>query len=370
MSPPAPRSKRVLVVYGTRPEAIKMAPVVAALRSEAGIDPLVCTTAQHREMVDQVQALFGLVPDVDLDIMTRDQKLNDLTARVIEAVDGVLDDLTPDWLLVQGDTTSALGATLAAFHRGVPVGHVEAGLRTGDLAHPFPEEANRRLIDVVATARFAPTGRAEAALLAEGADPDQVFLTGNTVVDALQSIAGSIGPVSRADEVLITLHRRESFGDKLRGIFEAIATLADRFPDVRWVYPVHRNPNVRGPAEAVLSASPNVDLLDPFDYPTMVRHLMSARLVLTDSGGVQEEAPTFATPVLVARETTERREGLDAGVARLVGVQPERIVAEVTELLTDDRVHQSMATAVNPYGDGRAAARIAAILSGAPWEPW
>jgi UDP-N-acetylglucosamine 2-epimerase (non-hydrolysing) len=370
VSPASTRSQRVLVVYGTRPEAIKMAPVVAALRETAGVDPLVCTTAQHREMVDQVQELFGLVPDIDLDIMTPDQELNDLAARVIGAVDGVLHDLEPDWLLVQGDTTTAMGAALAAFHRGVPVGHVEAGLRTGDLAHPFPEEANRRLIDVLAEARFAPTARARDALLAEGVDPGQVFLTGNTVVDALQSVAGSIGPVARTDEVLITLHRRESFGDALRGVFEAIVTLADRFADVQWVYPVHRNPNVRGPAEEVLGSSPNIQLHDPFDYPTMVRHLMGARLVLTDSGGIQEEAPTFATPVLVARETTERREGVDAGVARLVGLEPGHIVAEVTEVLTDPQVHEAMATAVNPYGDGHAATRIAAILSGAPWEPW
>jgi UDP-N-acetylglucosamine 2-epimerase len=370
LSSPSAGSKRVLIVYGTRPEAIKMAPVIAAVRAEAGLEALVCTTAQHREMVDQVQALFGLEPDVDLDIMAPDQQLNDLAPRVITAVDEVLADLVPDWVLVQGDTTTAMSAALAAFHRGVPVGHVEAGLRTGDLAHPFPEEANRRIIDVVAAALFAPTGRARDALLGEGARPESVHLTGNTVVDALQSVAESIGPVPRADEVLITLHRRESFGDALRGVFEAIVALASRFPDVRWVYPVHPNPNVREPAEAILAASPNVELHDPFDYQTMVRHLMGARLVLTDSGGIQEEAPTFATPVVVVRETTERREGLEAGVARLVGIDPSDVIDAVTLLLTDEDAYAAMTTAVNPYGDGHAAHRIAAILSGASWEPW
>lgn len=359
---------RVLVVYGTRPEAIKMAPVVAALRARGErFETVVCNTAQHREMVEQVQELLGLVPDLDLDLMTPNQRLNELTARVVAAMDEVLERVRPDWLLVQGDTTTAMGAALAAFHREIPVGHVEAGLRTGDLARPFPEEANRRLIDVVARALFTPTGRARDALLAEGVDAQQVFLTGNTVVDALQSIAASLGEVAREEEVLITVHRRESFGEPIRGIFQAIAELAERFPRLRWVYPVHRNPNVREPAHALLAGIPNVELHEPFDYRELVRRLMRARCVLTDSGGIQEEAPTFGTPVLVLRDRTERQEGVEAGVARMVGVQRDRIVAAFTELLADDDAYRAMAAASNPYGDGHAGERIAAILAGEPW---
>lgn len=360
---------RVLVVYGTRPEAIKMAPVVTALQARGDrFETVVCNAAQHREMVEQVQELLGLVPDLDLDLMRPNQRLNELTARVVEAMDGVLERERPDWLLVQGDTTTAMGAALAAFHRGVPVGHVEAGLRTGDLTRPFPEEANRRLIDVIAGALFAPTERARDALLAEGIDAQRVFLTGNTVVDALQSVAASLGEVAREDEVLITVHRRESFGEPIRGVFQAIAELAERFPHLRWVYPVHRNPQVREPARAMLGGIANIELHDPFDYRELVRRLMRARCVLTDSGGIQEEAPTFGTPVLVLRERTERPEGVEAGVARLVGVDRRGIVAAVDELLTDSADRESTAAAVNPYGDGRAGERIAAILAGEPWR--
>lgn len=359
---------RVLVVYGTRPEAIKMAPVVAALRAcGKRFETVVCNTAQHREMVEQVQELLGLVPDLDLALMTPNQRLNELTARVVLAMDEVLERVRPDWLLVQGDTTTAMGAALAAFHRGVPVGHVEAGLRTGDLARPFPEEANRRLIDVVASALFTPTERARDALLAEGVDTQRVFLTGNTVVDALQSLAASLGEVERRDEVLITVHRRESFGEPIRGIFQAIAELAERFPHLQWVYPVHRNPNVREPAHAMLGGISNVELHEPFDYRELVRRLMRARCVLTDSGGIQEEAPTFGTPVLVLRDRTERQEGVEAGAARLVGVERDRIVAACTALLVDDDAYRVIAAASNPYGDGHASERIAAILAGEPW---
>jgi UDP-N-acetylglucosamine 2-epimerase (non-hydrolysing) len=362
---------RVLVTYGTRPEAIKMAPVVAALRAEPDrFEAIVCTTAQHREMVDQVQDLFGLAPDLDLDLMTPGQELNELAGRVLDGIDGVLRDVEPDWLLVQGDTTTAMVAALAAFHRGVRVGHVEAGLRTGDLASPFPEEANRRIVDLVADAQFAPTARAAAALRREGVDDDRIFLTGNTVVDALGMVADTLGAEPRADEVLITVHRRESFGEPMVGIFDAIGELADRFPDLRWIFPVHRNPNVQGPAEDALAGRPNVELLDPLDYVTLVRHLMRARLVLTDSGGIQEEAPTFGTPVLVLREKTERPEGVEAGVARLVGVDRDAIVTAATEVLGDEAVHRSMASTANPYGDGHAAGRIAAVLAGRPFEPW
>jgi UDP-N-acetylglucosamine 2-epimerase (non-hydrolysing) len=363
---------RVLVVYGTRPEAIKMAPVVAALRARVErFEPIVCTTAQHRDMIDQVQELFGLAPDLDLNLMTPDQSLNELTARVITALDEVLERVGPDWLLVQGDTTTAMGAALAAFHHRIPVGHVEAGLRTGDLTRPFPEEANRRLIDIVAQALFAPTARARDALLAEGADPDRLFLTGNTVADALQSVAATLGDTHRDDDqVLVTVHRRESFGEPIRRICFAVAKLAERFPQLRWIYPVHHNPHVRDPARLILERIPNVELHDPFDYPELLGYLKRARIVLTDSGGIQEEAPAFGTPVLILREKTERPEGVEAGVARLIGVEPEAIITAVTEVLTDNAVYESMAAAINPYGDGQAAARIAAVLAGERFEPF
>lgn len=361
----------VLVVYGTRPEAIKMAPVVAAVRARPGrLKAVVCATAQHREMTDQVQEVFGLVPDLDLDLMRPGQTLNDLAARSLAAIDRALERVGPDWVLVQGDTTTAMTVGLAAFHRRVKVGHVEAGLRTGDLARPFPEEANRCVIDVVASALFAPTERSRRRLLEEGHSPERVFLTGNTGIDALLSVAARTGGVTVSDEVLVTVHRRESFGTPIREIFAAVRELAERFPGLRFVYPVHPNPNVLAPARELLGGVPNVELHQPFDYPELVKRLARARLVLSDSGGIQEEAPSFGKPVLVLRETTERPEGVEAGVARLVGADRARIVQEATTLLTDERAWRAMATAVNPYGDGRAAERIAAILAGEEWQPF
>ena len=348
-----------------------MAPVVAALRARTErFEPIVCTTAQHRELIDQVQELLGLAPDLDLNLMMPNQSLNELAAQVITAVDEVLEQVRPDWLLVQGDTTTAMGAALAAFHRSIPVGHIEAGLRTGDLTRPFPEEANRCLIDILAKALFAPTARARDALLAEGADPGRLFLTGNTVVDALQSVAATLGEVSRDDEVLVTVHRRESFGEPFRQICLAVSRLAERFPELRWIYPVHRNPNVRDPARVILDGIPNVELRDPVDYLELLRYLKRARIVLTDSGGIQEEAPAFGTPVLILREKTERPEGVEAGVARLVGVEPHGIIRAATELLTNRAICKSMATATNPYGDGHAAQRIVAVLAGEQFEPF
>jgi UDP-N-acetylglucosamine 2-epimerase (non-hydrolysing) len=358
----------VLVVYGTRPEAIKMAPVVRALRRRPERFAVsVWAAAQHREMLDQVEELFALRPDRDLDLMRPGQTLNELAARVLAALDPLLADLAPDRLLVQGDTTTAAAASLAAFHRGIPVGHVEAGLRTGDLAAPFPEEANRRLVDTLADLLFAPTARAERQLLAGGCDPAQVFVTGNTGVDALEWICERLPAEPEADEVLVTVHRRESFGAPLAGIFRALRELARRFPEISWTYPVHRNPEVEGPARAALGGLPNFELCAPLDYAQLVRRLRRARLVLTDSGGIQEEAPSFGTPVLVLRGETERPEGIEAGVARLVGTEPERIVAEAARLLADSAARREMAGA-NPYGDGRAAERIAAVLAGEPCE--
>jgi UDP-N-acetylglucosamine 2-epimerase (non-hydrolysing) len=369
--------RKVLVVYGTRPEAIKMAPVIEALRRRPETFAVrVCTTGQHREMLDQVQDLFGLTPDLDLQLMQPDQTLNGLSAAALSTLDRVLASEAPDWLLVQGDTTTAMTAGLAAFHRGVKVGHVEAGLRTGDLRHPFPEEANRRIIDLLADALFAPTGRSRDALLAEGTDSAKIHVVGNTVIDALQTLVGQDGHAPGESEspgrpeVLVTVHRRESFGAPIREIFAALRRLAETFPEVGFVYPVHRNPNVRGPAFEILGGLPNLELCEPLDYRELVRHLERCRLVLTDSGGIQEEAPTFGKPVLVLRETTERPEGVDAGVARLVGADRERIFDEAARLLRSEEAYQAMARAVNPYGDGRAAERIAAILAGDPWEPF
>lgn len=348
-----------------------MAPVITALqRTPERFAVSVCTTGQHREMLDQVQDLLDLRPDLDLRLMRHDQTLNGLAAGALAAMDEVLAARPPDWLLVQGDTTTAMTAALAAFHRGVKVGHVEAGLRTGDLQRPFPEEANRRIIDVLADALFAPTERSAQALLAEGCDPGRVHVVGNTVIDALRVISQGLEGEPEGPEVLITVHRRESFGAPLREVFTALRQLAESFPGVRWIYPVHRNPNVRGPAHEILGGLPNLELHEPFDYRELVRRLMRCRFALTDSGGIQEEAPTFGRPVLVLRETTERPEGVDAGVARLVGTCRERIVAEASRLLSSDVAWLEMARAVNPYGDGRASERIAAVLAGEPWTPF
>ena len=361
---------KILVVYGTRPEAIKMAPVIEALRRRADrLEVTVGTTAQHREMLDQVQEIFGLRPDIDLDLMRPDQSLNDLAARAITGLDGVLRRVSPDWLLVQGDTTTAMAGALAAFHLGIRIGHVEAGLRSGDLQRPFPEEANRRIVDTVADALFAPTERSRDRLLAEGAAPARVYLTGNTVIDALQRVAATLPEEPPAREVLVTVHRRESFGAPLGEILGALRELAGAFPDWRFVFPVHPNPRVREPVHRELGGIANLELPAPLSYRELIQVLRRCHLVLTDSGGLQEEAPAFGKPVLVLRETTERPEGIEAGVARLVGADRRRIVAEATRLLSDASAHSEMARAMNPYGDGRAGERIAAILAGAPWIP-
>lgn len=367
----ASRPLQILAVYGTRPEAIKMAPVISALRRRPDRFAVTAvTTGQHRELLEPVQELFGLRPDLDLRLMTPDQTLNGLAASSLAALDEVLRDRRPDWLLVQGDTTTAMSAALAAFHRGVPVGHVEAGLRTGNLAQPFPEEANRRIIDLLAAALFAPTERAGQALRAEGHERSQVHVVGNTVIDALRSLDFAAPELQDRPEVLVTVHRRESFGALLRGIFAALRRLAESFPEVVWKYPVHRNPNVRGPAVEMLSGLANLELCEPLGYRELVGLLARCRFVLTDSGGLQEEAPAFGKPVLVLRDTTERPEGIEAGVARLVGTDPERIVAEASRLIVSPDAWLEMARAVNPYGDGQAASRIAAVLAGEAWTPF
>jgi UDP-N-acetylglucosamine 2-epimerase len=356
--------RTILLIFGTRPEAVKMAPVIWALQAIPGLRPLVCVTGQHREMLDQALALFRIRPDYDLALMEPDQTLADVTARTLAAVGGLLAKVRPDLVLVQGDTCSAMAAGMAAFFARVPVGHVEAGLRTGDPANPFPEEMNRRVISVVGALHFAPTPGARDALLAEGAPATRVFLTGNTVVDALQAVAeraaeATPAPAPKRRLILVTAHRRENFGAPLEAICRALRAIADRHPDVDLVYPVHLNPNVREPVFRLLGGHRQIRLLDPLDYVTFVGYLAHSHIVLTDSGGVQEEAPVLGKPVLVLRKETERPDGVRAGVARLVGHDPDAILAAVDELLTDPSAYARMSQARSLYGDGQAGRRIA-----------
>lgn len=368
--------KLVLAIFGTRPEAIKMFPVVHALREVGDLDVRVCVSAQHRAMLDQVLGLAGIAPDIDLDMMRPRQSLDDLTARLLTGLGGAMDLLRPDLVLVQGDTTTAMVGALAAHYRRIPVAHVEAGLRSGDLLRPWPEEANRRMISCVAQRHFAPTQRAADALLAEGRDPATVHVTGNTVIDALlatrewtrlrPALAGAVLPVLKKCEgrpiIAVTSHRRENFGGGVEGILGAIRELALR-KNVEFVFPVHPNPSISGPARSALAGLSNVHLIDPLEYPAFVALLNACHLVLTDSGGVQEEAPGLGKPVLVMRDTTERPEGVEAGTARLVGTDRQNIVDTVTSLLEEPDAYGAMAKAHNPYGDGFAARRIAAIIA-------
>lgn len=369
------RVQRVLVVFGTRPEAIKLFPLIHALRAHPGFDCRVVVTAQHREMLDQVLAFAGIVPDIDLNIMTAGQSLDGLTARLLDALGPVFDAEKPDRVIVQGDTATAMVAALAAYYRKIPVAHVEAGLRSHDIYHPWPEEVNRKIVGSIADLHFAPTRTAADALLAENVPPSRVQVTGNTVIDALhlarERIAADPRHGAGLDAIaerfagkrilLVTTHRRENFGDGVASIARAIARIAGR-DDVGVVFPVHPNPQVRGVMAAMLGDHPRVALIDPLDYPHFVRLLDLCYLVLTDSGGVQEEAPGLGKPVLVLRETTERPEGVAAGTARLIGSDEERIVAEVTRLLDDAQAHAAMARAHNPFGDGHASARIVETL--------
>jgi len=364
----------VLSVIGTRPEAIKMAPVIKELgRHGDRVRSVVCVTAQHREMLDQVLNLFNIRPDYDLNIMRPGQALTRLTADLLTSLDPVVEEIKPDWILAQGDTTTVLAAALVAYYHKVPFGHVEAGLRTGDRYRPFPEEVNRCIADSLADLLFAPTERARQALLREGIFAVRILVTGNTVIDALLSVAEqpydwSSGPLASLPDnarlVLITAHRRESFGAPFREICFAIRELALQFESygVHFVYPVHPNPNVRQPVGEILSGIPNVSLIEPLDYLSLVHLMKRSTLILTDSGGIQEEAPSLGVPVLVMRDTTERPEGVEAGVARLVGAQRDRIFAEAKHLLQDPVAHAAMATRANPYGDGRAASRIVSAL--------
>jgi UDP-N-acetylglucosamine 2-epimerase (non-hydrolysing) len=371
---------KIVVIIGTRPEAIKMAPVVRMLEDHPEAFAVhTCATAQHRAMLDQVVAGFGLRVEHDLDIMTPGQSLARVTARAVEGVQAFLDRTGPDWVLVQGDTTTTFAAALAAFYGRVPVGHVEAGLRTGDPHSPYPEEMNRRLTGALATVHFAPTPAGRDNLLRENVRREDIRVTGNTAIDALQMVLSQPRPAALprlfpADRrgILVTAHRRESFGAGLRSICAALRRLAAR-PDVHLVYPLHPNPNVREVAIAALSGLPNVTLTEPLDYRPFVWAMAESTLILTDSGGIQEEAPSLGKPVLVLRDCTERPEAIAAGVARLVGTDEACIVRETERLLDDAAAYAAMARAVNPYGDGRAAARIGAELlrrAGAWSDAW
>ena len=366
-------TRKVMLVFGTRPEAIKMAPVVSALRTRTGLDVKVAVTAQHRHMLDQVLGLFDIVPDEDLDVMTPSQALPDLFARILCGMSEVFSRHRPDMVLVHGDTSTTLATALAGFYAGIPVAHVEAGLRTGNMQAPWPEEANRRLTAPLAALHFAPTPRARDNLIDENIPPDRIHVTGNTVIDALQDVAARIrgdaglrdaldARLPRLDRdrpmVLVTGHRRENFGAGMEDICSALAEIADA-RDVQVVYPVHLNPSVQEPVQRLLGGHPRIHLVEPLDYLPFVRLMDRAHLILTDSGGIQEEAPSLGKPVLLMRTTTERPEAVDAGTVRLVGADRGRIVAETLRLLDEPAEHAAMAGAHNPYGDGCAARRIA-----------
>jgi UDP-N-acetylglucosamine 2-epimerase (non-hydrolysing) len=372
---------KVLSVFGTRPEAVKMAPVVQEFARTPGVVSLVCVTAQHRQMLDQVLNLFKITPDVDLDLMQPNQSLAEVTAAVFTFLDPVLADIKPDWVLVQGDTTTVMATSLLAYYHRIRVGHVEAGLRTGDKWQPFPEEINRRVAGTVADLHFAPTEWSRQNLLRENVPDEKIIVTGNPVIDALRSVAdmpdppvvleleGRLGLHENRRLVLITAHRRENFGKPFINICSAILRLANDYRErVQFIYPVHLNPNVQEPVYRLLGDVPNITLLPPLDYLPLVHLIKRATLVLTDSGGIQEEAPGLGVPVLVMREVTERPEGVEAGTVRLVGTDPERIYTQARRLLDDPAAHAEMARAVNPYGDGHAAPRIVrAILECSDW---
>ena len=362
---------KVLSVFGTRPEAIKMAPVVQALATSTAIESRLAVTAQHREMLDQVLELFQITPDYDLDLMQPGQGLSEITTGVLRGLKPVLEDFGPDLVLVHGDTTTTLAASLAAYYQRIPVGHVEAGLRTGDIYSPWPEEINRKIAGTIARLHFAPTERSRANLLAENVRDEYIHVTGNTVIDALLEVVArleadltlsydfderfEIDPARKV--ILVTGHRRESFGGGFDRICEALACLVER-DDVQIIYPVHLNPNVKGPVEARLGQLDRVKLIPPLDYLPFVHLMHRAHLILTDSGGVQEEAPSLGKPVLVMRNTTERPEAIDAGTVKLVGTDIKVIVTEVSRLLDDEEAYDIMSQAHNPYGDGQASKRI------------
>jgi UDP-N-acetylglucosamine 2-epimerase (non-hydrolysing) len=366
--------KKVMVVFGTRPEAIKMAPVIQALKERESILCQIAVTAQHREMLDQVLRLFKVVPDFDLNLMKQGQTLAEITTRALNGLQEVFQREQPDLVLVHGDTTTTFVAALAAFYCQIPIGHVEAGLRTGNKYSPYPEEMNRRLAGVLTDFHFAPTETAKQNLLREGIAPAKVFVTGNTVIDALLKTVKSdysfldpeIKSIIKQNEtsrmVLVTTHRRENLGEPMRQIYQALNSMLEIFPDTHVVFPVHKNPKVRKVVEEVLGTHPRVFLVEPMDYEPFVNLMARSHLILTDSGGIQEEAPSLGKPVLVVRDTTERPEAVEAGTVSLVGTGYDSVLMELQRLLCSEENYQKMATASNPYGDGHAAERIARVI--------
>lgn len=369
---------KILSIIGTRPEAIKMAPLIKALSADAHFESKLCLTAQHRQMLDQVLGLFEINADFDLDLMQADQDLTTLSAAILEGIKSVLKQFKPDLVLVHGDTATTFAASLASYHQQIAVAHVEAGLRTGNLYSPWPEEANRKLTSTLATLHFAPTENARQNLLSEGVNDTNIFVTGNTVIDALLRTADQLESSKELQEqcqqqfrfmekhrplILVTGHRRESFGDGFDRICHALATVAKTFPELDIVYPVHLNPNVQRPVHRLLAGISNIHLIEPVDYLPFVYLMKNAHLIVTDSGGIQEEAPSLGKPVLVMRDTSERPEAVTAGSAKLVGTDVESIVNNITALLTDKATYQQMSNAHNPYGDGNACSRILSVLS-------
>lgn len=369
---------KVLTIFGTRPEAIKMAPLVKKLAADERFDSKVCVTAQHRHMLDQVLELFDIVPDYDLDLMRHNQGLIDITTKVLSGLSNIFAEYKPDYILIHGDTTTTLSAALGAYYHQVKIGHVEAGLRTGNLYSPWPEEGNRKLAGAITDIHFAPTATAKSNLLKENIDEKKIVVTGNTVIDALLEVVEKIQsdesllaqysedlPVLSDDRkmVLITGHRRENFGQGFERICKAINQLAEMHPGVDFVYPVHMNPNVREPVQRLLANQSNIQLIEPLDYLPFVYLMKNSHIILTDSGGIQEEAPSLGKPVLVMRDTTERPEAVAAGTVKLVGTDELTIVNSVTELLTDKQAYEKMSTSHNPYGDGNACERILSSLA-------
>ena len=361
---------KILSVFGTRPEAVKMAPIVKLLAQTAGVESRICVTAQHRQMLDQVLSLFEIKPDYDLDLMRDDQSMAQLSANIFTHLDPVLEDFKPDWVLAVGDTTTVVTTSLLAFYRRIKFGHIEAGLRTHNKWHPFPEEINRRLATVTADLHFAPTEWSKGNLLHEGVDEKAIIVTGNSVIDALKFVSKQAEPQETKDIltklgnkkiILVTAHRRENFGKPLENICFALKELAFR-KDIKIVYPVHLNPNVQEPVNRILNGVPNITLLPPLDYLPLVHLMKHATLILTDSGGIQEEAPAFGIPTLVLRDVTERPEGVEAGTLKLVGTETSRIVNEAKRLLEDESIFAEMSKSVNPYGDGHAAEKIIQAL--------
>ena len=359
---------KILSVFGTRPEAIKMCPLIKAIERERGMESIVCLSGQHREMLEQVMEVFGIEARYDLKIMKPGQSLFDVTTAVLCGMEQVLDDVKPDIMLVHGDTTTSYASALAAFYRGIPIGHVEAGLRTWNLRAPYPEEFNRQSVDLVSTLFFAPTDKSRDNLLHEGKDPDRIFVTGNTVIDALKTTVRSdyssddLTWATGSRLILLTSHRRESIGKPMEQIFRAVKRAVEDFSDVKVIFPVHRNPLVREPAERLLGNNSRIRLIEPLDPIDFHNYMSQCHIILTDSGGIQEEAPSLGKPVLVLRNVTERPEGLEAGTLELVGTDEEKIYNACKGILTDKIKYNKMCQAVNPYGDGHASERIVAAL--------